>query len=432
MTDGSWRRRFLSRSLGLLMGAAGVSARPGQGASAGAQRSPRPESEGEADWEAARRQLLIPEVPAYLNTGSLGPMPRSVLAARQRVALALARDPLDPDQFDPREALRRTLAAFVGTSPDEIALLRSTTEGMNTFAHGIDWRPGDEVIMCTHEHPGGYGAYKALEARRGIRIRWVQLSTPPEDIEQILDLYRAAIGPRARLIMASHITFVTGLLMPVRHLAELAHRKGLLISLDGAHPLGMLPLSLNALGCDHYAASGHKWLLAGPGTGLCYVRRELQDDIWPLMGYAENSSQDPRRRGARKYELYGQKNLPTLLAMGAALAWQADLDPQRIEARVRMLGDCLRRGLVDIPGVKLWTPLSPELSAGLTSFSVDGLAMHDVARAIRGLAGAYVLPMPVGGLDAVRVSTHFYNSLQEVERLLDAVRRIAAHPLDYV
>jgi hypothetical protein len=266
MTDRIRRRRFLSRSLGLLIGPATLSARPAPGASVGAQPSPPPKPEAEADWEAIRREFVMPDEPAYMNNGSLGPMPRSVLAARQRVALTLAHDPTDPDQLEARESLRHSLAAFVGAAPEEVALLRSTTEGMNTFAHGIDWRSGDEVIMCTHEHPGGYGAYKALEARRGIRIRWVDIPSPPKDMEQILDLYRAAIGPRSRLIMASHITFVTGLLMPVRSLAETAHRKGLLISLDGAHPLGMLP-PLRRVGSQVVAGrAGHRPVLHPPGA----------------------------------------------------------------------------------------------------------------------------------------------------------------------
>jgi L-cysteine/cystine lyase len=176
--------------------------------------------------------------------------------------------------------------------------------------------------MCTSEHPGVYGAYRTLEARRGIKIKWIELPTPLRDREEILDLYRRAMSPRTRAVVTSHITFVTGLLMPVRELSELVHERGALLSVDGAHPLGMLSLDLKGLGCDHYAASGQKWLLGGIGTGTCYIRRDLQEKIWPLVGYTDTERTATGRLGARKYEMSGQQNLPSVSGLRAAIRLQ--------------------------------------------------------------------------------------------------------------
>ncbi len=388
-------------------------------------------SPDEAYWEQVRGQLLLEPGLTYMNNGSLGPMPRPVLEASARMASSLAGDPIDYHRNDDREATRRGLAAFVGVEPDTIALARSTTEGMNILAQGLDWRAGDEVVLCTHEHPGGTGAYRSLEARRGVRLRWVTIPTPAPDAASIVAAYEAALTERTRLLVVSHISFVTGLVMPVRALADLAHGRGLLISVDGAHPLGMLQLDLPALGCDHYAASGQKWLLGGTGTGLCYIHPELQPRVWPLMGHADAAQETAETRGARKYELSGQHNVPAVAGLGAAVALQGRIGPGPIEQRVRALGDRLRTGLAEIPGVRLWTPTESSLCAGLTSFSLGSIANTRLAQAIRSLAGIYCLPMPAGGLDAVRVSTHFYNTPPEVDRLLEAVREIADNELDY-
>ena len=123
------------------------------------------------------------------------------------------------------------------------------------------------------------------------------MPSPPESVDQIVKIYERAMTPKTRLIMVSHMTYVTGLITPIKALADLAHSKGALISVDGAHPLGMLDLDLKATGIDHYAAAGQKWLLAGTGSGVCYVKRDVQDKVWPLMGTPPDR-QRPEGRGA--------------------------------------------------------------------------------------------------------------------------------------
>ncbi len=161
----------------------------------------------DAFWERVRSQFLIDPDLTYMNNGSLGPMPLAVVEANDRPARHLAANPIDYHLEEEREDVRARLAAFVGVDADEIAITRSTTEGMNIFAHGIDWSPGDEVLMCTHEHPGGYGAYRTLEARHGIRIKWIELPTPPQDRKEILDRYRQAMSSSPSLTFAFALSF---------------------------------------------------------------------------------------------------------------------------------------------------------------------------------------------------------------------------------
>jgi selenocysteine lyase/cysteine desulfurase len=351
-----------------------------------------------------------------------------------RIHRELSADPRNNYRSDELEENKAIFGEFFGANPEEIAYMRSTTEGMNNFANGIDFREGDEVLMNTHEHPGGYGAYRAQEHYRGIRVTEIEIPILPESVDQIVDLYERAITPKTRIIVVSHLTYITGLLTPVKELSEMAHRRGLLISVDGAHPPGMIGLDFHDMGCDHYAAAGQKWLLAGTGTGLAYFSREVQDLIRPLMG-ADGHEEDGRwvmHEDAGRYELCGQRNIPTALGMKTAVEFQNKIGKANIEARVRQLATRLRQGLIEIPGVRLQTPMDPKLSAGLTHFSIEGVPMDNAREGIMDLGHIHIRTSSRGDVSGCRASTHFYNMPEEVDELLRCVRHIAEHPAHYM
>jgi selenocysteine lyase/cysteine desulfurase len=363
-------------------------------------------------------------------------MPRVVTDEHDRVFAELAADPTNGSRREELDANRPLLARFVGSDPEETVYTRSTTEGMNIFAMGVDWREGDEILMCTHEHNGGIEAYLTLEKRRGVKIKWLEVPSPPESIDQIVELYDQAITPRTRCIMVSHLTYVTGLLMPVKELTELARRRGLLISVDGAHPLGMIDIDFHAMGCDHYAASGQKWLMCGTGTGLVCVSRNVMDRVWPLMGAGSYRDKDTEElkfyRDSRKYEDAGQRHAPSALGMPAAIRFQNTIGKKQIENRVRQLSTRLKEGLKAIKGVKVWTSMDPTLSAGLTLFSIRDIPMENVKQALMERDRIYIRTMSRGDLNGVRVSTHIYNMPGEVDRLLAGARHLAKNWSDYM
>ena len=388
----------------------------------------------EAYWRKVRGQFNIVDGLTFMNNGTYGPTPRVVVEAFARYERELAEDPTDNYRNEGRDVVRARMAAFVGATADEIALTRSTSEGMNIFIRGLDWKAGDEVVLCTHEHGGGIQPLQQIEARYGVKLVRVEVPSPPESVDQIVKIYERAMTSKTRLLMVSHMTYVTGLVTPIKALSDLAHGKGALISVDGAHPLGMLDLSLDATGVDHYAAAGQKWLLAGTGTGVCYIKRTVQDRIWPLMGYADlKTSNDPKASsfGARKYELGGQRNVPSFMAMADAIDFQEAIGKKNIEARVRQLSTTVRAGLKAIPGVKTWTSEDPTFSAGLTLFSVRDLPMANVVKGIYDYNQVWIRTMATGNLNGVRAATHIYNMPQEVDRLLEAVTHVAKNAARY-
>ena len=385
----------------------------------------------EAYWWKVRGQFNLLDGMTFMNNGTLGPSPRVVLDTMERVAREVAEDPRNGYRFEDRETVRAQLASFLGAQPGEMAIVRNTTEGMRVFAHGLDWREGDEVLLNRHEHPWPIQIYRALERRRGLTIRWVEVPWPPSSPEQVVDLYREAMGPKTRALVVSHAMYPTGLIMPVKELCDLARERGVLSSVDGAHPVGMMEVDLAAMGCDHYAGAGQKWLLAGTGTGMAFVRSDLQERIWPDCWVPEEDEGDYQTE-ARIYDFGGQRNAPSVLGMGAALELQTTIGPAVIEARLRELNDPLREELAATPGVKLFTPADARMSAALTTFSIGEVPPKNIVDAVMERAGIFIRTVEKPDLAAVRSSVHFYNLPAEVDRLVEAVRHIAAHQDRYL
>ena len=380
----------------------------------------------EAYWWKVRSQFNILDGMTFMNNGTEGPVPRVVVEANERFFREIAENPSNNYRREEVDVVRGIVAKFVNANPDEIALTRSTTEGMNLFTHGLDWKAGDEVIYCNHEHGGGIGPYTTLAKRAGVKPVIITIPSPPESIDQIVGLYEKAITPRTRVIMVSHMTYVTGLVTPVRELADLAQRRGVLISVDGAHPLGMMDLDLKAMNVHHYAAAGQKWMMCGTGTGVCYVRRDIQHRIWPLMG----PPGEPKD-GAKRYEAFGQRDVPSVLGMTAAVELQNAIGKPNVEARVRYLSTRLRAGLKNIAGVKLWTSEDPKFAAGLTLFGIRDIPMENIQKAILARDRIYIRTMTTGSLNAVRAATHIYNMPAEVDHLIESVKHVAENATRY-
>ena len=427
------RRHFLCGSMTAL--AAGLSATPLHSRAPFSLSPPETESQtwrerldssgglDDAYWEKVRQEFNIVDGISYMNNGTMGPVPRSVVEAQTRYLVDMASDPRIGG-WNRIEPVREKLAKFVGANADEIVMTRSTTEGMKIFSRGLDLRRGDEVLMSSHEHPGGYGPWRAREDRDGIIVRTVDIPAPPNSVDEVIDICERALRPETRVLVVSYPIFVTGLLMPIKGLAEMSHRHDVLLSVDGAHALGMLDLNLHDMGCDHFTTAGQKWLLAGSGTGMAYFSSEIQDRVWGDM-WRRTPAQ-----GARKYESSGQRHLPSALGMGDALDFQLAIGKTNIETRIRQLAKRLKDGLRDLPAVGLGTSGSAEMSGGLTTFYIDGVPKANIQQALMDREGIY---LPGSGLNdfACRVSTHFYNTADEVDRVIQVVQHIVENRADY-
>lgn len=364
--------------------------------------------------------LLRAGIPAvqrctYLNCGTYGPLPTVVadelvrwyrrIEAEGTFAFEVTRE-----LYELYDAARQRVARLLNAPPASIALTRNVSDGANIVASGLTWQPGDEVIITNEEHSSGAIPWFNLARRAGITVRVLQLTHDSELILQRLD---ELITRRTRLIYVSHISCISGLRLPVQEICQLAHDRGVLVMLDGAHAVGQIPVDVTALGCDFYAGCGHKWLCGPQGTGFLYVHPERLPELEPTFvgwGSSQRYNLDellfvPWDDG-RRFE-FGTRPWPLYAGLKIAVERIMDLDVSAIEQQIMALTMPFKERLATIPELTLHSPLAPDLSSGLIAFSHEGpadlgerlwrehrilLAHNPERRWVRIAINAYVLP----------------------------------------
>jgi len=338
------------------------------------------DSNEEAYWTELRKQFLIPEDEVYLNNGTVGSSPAPVLRAviegyREAERLSQA----NPEDYPiwgyaAWNEYRDPLAAFVGCTRDELALVRNATEANNYIANGLDMKPGDEVLMTDQEHPGGEHPWNLKAKRNGIVVKKVALPKPVPDAATVLNLFSDAITPRTRVIFFSHIVTVTGTVLPAKELCAMARSKGILSAVDGAHVPGMMKLNIRDLGCDMYTSSPHKWLQAPKGCGFLYLRDEVIDRLWNTI--ATEGWDEPKLR-AERFQRIGSSNVPVLCGLQASIALANEIGLERIEKRHRQMADYILQQMVK-RGAVSWTSPDPALRCGIATVTVAPQKMPEM------------------------------------------------------
>jgi isopenicillin-N epimerase len=424
----STRRRFLSALAvpGLMLGAAPAV----KALYRGTAFMPDAQADDAAVFSAAREHFLIPAGVAYCNTGTLGASPREVVDALtsgiRRLETDLASWPYEQPDGEPLTGyqklleLRKAVGGFVNASSAEIALTQNATMGMNFLANGLDLAVGDEVVSTDQEHGGGISPWRLLAKRRGIVVRELPLETAfAGGPEAIVQHFESAMTPRTKVVMFSHITSGLGALLPARELCALARSRGALAIVDGAQAVGQIRVDVQALGCDAYVGSPHKWMMAPKGTGFLFLRREVQDRFWTTLA---SYQWDNREDGAFRFMQFGTGSVPVAEGLMAALRFIDRIGMPRIERWDAMLTRRLREGLAAIPRVRIASPADPRLTAAITTFRVDGTkakALQDALWTKR------VRVRAQNDERGVRLSAHMYVGLADVDAVLDVTREFA-------
>jgi selenocysteine lyase/cysteine desulfurase len=316
-----------------------------------------------------------------------------------------------------REAVREAMAAHLGATADEIAIVRNTSEGNNVIVNGVPLASGDDVLLFDQNHATNSVAWDVRAARSGFAVRRVALEEPVRSAEQIVARFLDALTPRTRVIAFSDVSNTTGVRMPTRELCLMARQRGIHAHVDGAQTWGALVRDLHDLGCDSYAASAHKWLMGPKEAGVLYVRQDRIAEIAAtVVGIGWGNAAETSARGARKFETLGQRNDAIIAALQPALRFHELIGPAVIEARMLELAAAFKEGLRALPGAGLVTPEPEGLSAGVVIVRFAGAdmrALYERLYADHGLAAA-----PTGGL---RFSPHVYVTMADVDRTIDAV-----------
>lgn len=370
-------------------------------------------------WEKVRKQFMLEEGFAYLNTGTLGPTPRPVWEVMNEYWRLMAMNPHEKSLIfqDHVEQIRVKVANFLGATPDEIAITRNTTEGNTILCHGLDLKPGDEILITAYEHASNRETQLRHAKRHGLIVTEVQFPMPPRSPQVILDAFAAVITPRTRVIHLANPLGGYGCFTPVKQLAEMAHAKNILCFVDGAHATGMVHFNLKEWNVDGFACNSHKWLCGPAGAGVLYVKREVQERVSPVIAIWRNEP-----TGARKYDELSRRPWPTVMTFEDIIDFHTAIGAARIEQRTRALGTYLRSQAAEIPKVKVYTPSDPEMSCGSTTVGIEGVSGARLKEYLRQKYDAYV----PGGTDRVRISTHYFNTFEQVDRVLAALRDLSS------
>ncbi len=370
--------------------------------------------------ELVRSQVPVTERLAYLNTGSVGPLPTVAgdaigQALRQELAEGRVGKAAAERGDTLSAAVRAQFSAIVGTSSDEIALTHSTGEGMNVALWSVEWEYGDEVLTTNIEHSAASIPLSILARRRGIVIREVDLGLGEADAVTAL---AESIGPRSRMIVVSHVSYSTGARLPVAEIGELARENGLRYVVDGAQAVGAVPVDVGVMGADFYSIPGQKWLCGPQDVGALWVNlKQLPAFERTFGGYRSNTESIPGEESgvhpdARRFEI-GDRSVPLLAGQAASLDWvRNQVGLGWIHDRVSRLTDYARRRLSSVAGLSILTPAS--MQAGLLSFQVDG---WDSGELVLKLAAEGFIARWILRPYCVRVSCGFYNTESEIDRL---------------
>ena len=379
----------------------------------------------EAFWEQVKAQFPIRPGLIMMNSANLCPTHYPVLES----LFGLTRD-LDGDvSFQNRakfagtkDEARSRLAGYVGAAPEEIAITRNTTEANNIVINGLDLGAEDEVLVWGENHESNLMAWAVRARRSGFSVKRIETPAEPFSAEVLRDRFLGMLTPRTRVLAVSHVSNISGIGLPMKTLCEACRDRSILTLVDGAQTLGALDLDLHDMGCDFFTGSLHKWPMGPKETGLLYVRSGSADQVWPsVVGVGYDTAED---KGALKLETLGQRDDPAIAAIVPAMDFLESIGAERVEARIRAIVARLRRGIETIPGVSILTPPDPAINAGILIFSLPGITGGDAFEAL--YRDHDIGSARAGLVDGVRLSPHVYNTLADADRVVDALKAIAA------
>jgi isopenicillin-N epimerase len=382
------------------------------------------------DWSAARAAMLLDPTVANLNSGSFGPTPRPVFERVTALRRRLAEEPMD---FLLRESppllwrARERLAEFVGTSPNRLIFTQNVTTAINIVAASLRLESPGEILMSDCEYKSMQWCWDRAAERQGLTVRFFQLPLMPSSPDEIVAAVGSALTPRTRLLFFSHVLAATGLVLPAKAICALAGRRGVTTVVDGAHAPGMIDVAIDDIGCDFYGGNCHKWLLAPIGAGFLAAAPQAIDHLQPLQvswGYHPDRSRLDERDEfgttprLRALEFEGTRDNCPWLVVPDAIDFQAGLGWANIRRRIGELTDYTRQRLGTLRPA---TPDDPRLSGAMTAFWLpQRLDADQVRRSLwERRIEAVINEWPDGQI--FRVSTHFYNTEAEIDRLADWV-----------
>lgn len=379
------------------------------------------EPANEAYWSLVKRQFPLEDGLLYFNAANVCPASRAVLDRYAQFERDFQSNPSfqNREKYGPiRASARGKVARLLNVAPTEIAFTRNTSESNSTIVHGLDLKPGDEILIADHNHPSNREAWQIRAKREGLVVKSLPTVSPAPSRDALITVIEHAVTPRTRVLSLTHVTNVTGLMFPVKEIGEIGRKRGLWVHVDGAQSFGSLEVNLKDLGCDSYSASTHKWLMGPLEAGILYVRAERAREVWPSIVTAGWSD---HLEGALKFEVFGQQDDPRFAGLDAALDFINLIGPRTIETRVRWLATYFKEQIRQLP-VEMKTNMQPDLSAGVLKFSTGEKNVKKHYDTLWERNRIAIASTPAGDAHGLRFSPHIYNTRDDVDHAVRAVK----------
>jgi selenocysteine lyase/cysteine desulfurase len=381
----------------------------------------------EAYWREVQQAFTVNRSYVNLNNGGVCPSPRVVQEAMKRYLDLSNEAPVYTmwQLLEPLvESVRRDLALEFGCDPEELAITRNASEGLEAVQLGLDLRPGDEVLTTTHDYGRMLTTWRQRERRDGIVLKTIPFPVPPPSLDSLAERFESALTPRTKVILVCHMTNLTGQIFPVKRICRMARERGIETIVDGAHAFAHFPFGHADLDCDYYATSLHKWLFAPHGTGFLYVRRSKIGQVWPLMAAEKRQDED-----IRKFEEIGTHPAANHNAIAEALVFHRGIGAERKAERLRYLRDRWMRRLAAQPRVRIHTSFDPAMSCAIGNVQIEGIDSRKLAQHLFDSRRIIVVPIQHEEFEGLRVTPCVYTTTDEIDLFAEAMERVIAKGL---
>ena len=388
-----------------------------------AEKSPLVLAEDNRFWEEIRQQYILK--PDYINleNGYYNFLPQPILNKYIEHIKEINYQGsyyLRTVQWDNKQKSVIALAKIAGCSPEELIITRNTTESLDTIIGGIHWQAGDEAIMAEQDYGAMLDMFKLVSERHGVVNKMISVPNHPKDDAEIVDLYKNAITKKTKVILVSHMINITGQILPIKKISEMAHQYGVQVMVDGAHAFAHIQFSIDDLGCDYYAASLHKWLSVPLGAGILFAKKEHIKNIWPLFGDNEKDANKIKRINHT-----GTHPVHTDLTIPDSIAYYQMIGPAKKEARLRYLQQYWTSKVKDVPNIILNTPTTPDRSCAISNVGIKNMKPAILAERLMKEHKIFTVAIDYANVQGCRITPNLYTTTKELDVFVDALNTLS-------
>ena len=323
-------------------------------------------------------------------------------------------------QFDNKQNIAARLAGIAGCLAEELVITRNTTESLDLVIGGFDWEAGDEAIMAVQDYGAMLDMFDQIQNRYGVVN--IKLSVPnhPKNDEEIVNLYASAITPKTKVLFVSHMINITGQILPIRKICDMAHAKGVQVIVDGAHAFAHVKFRIDELNCDYYAAALHKWLSTPLGAGLLYVKKENVKNLWPLLADGEKDMNKINRLNH-----IGTHPVHTDLTINDCMDYFEMIGAERKEARMYFLQNYWTSKVRNLPKIIINTPADASRSCGIANVCIEGISPADLAKRLMTEHKVFTVAIDYANVQGCRITPNLYTTTKELDQFVQALKTMS-------